>query len=419
MNFVVKNIFIWYSFISLLSLFSATTLSVFDISTAIIIMWIIFIFFHLTSNYRCSSRDRLFLVSKFEKILYENEFRFLFFALIAFGCCLYSVYYYTGLSVFSLLKLVISGDSLYTLYQEYFKENSIGQFSFLKIPAILSQVFMKLALVFAFYLFIVSNVKLTFLNKTCLSIVILSYVIFSVSRGTSFEFFEILMLTWFSFQAKGDISPSVSSSMKRNMFLLALSIFFLSIYSYNVSARYQHVDDYVINCVSPDMCLDRESFLYYASPGLAILSLKLSGYFVIGLHYTSYFFENIFFSSSINTLEFILPFSSVYTELSVGFLCDSKLECGPTWKPDFTAFTIKYGIFINLASIVLIFSLCRLSLKSWEKKVSFVDFSILFFCFLFIISLPIGNFISSSSSNFLTFLILITLKVLYGKYYVR
>lgn len=312
---------------------------------------------------------------------------------------IYVANYYTGLMPTEVfIGIFIDSKSTYNSYQQYFLANNLGTFSVFKVIPILLSFLLKLNLILWFYvLFFASNREVRrFLFYLNFLMCFISYIYFSLSRGTSFEFFEILVLGCLIIFLKSSSGLLGIIFSKSFLKLTVIALIFLAVYSINISLRYG--DSEVDNCISINHCYDQSS-IYPASFGL--LLYKLSGYFTFGFYYLSVFISEYF--NSINTM-ILMPLNDLQTGRVERGLCSVILDCQTMWAPSLEIWILNLGM-VFLFFVVFIFGLfTRIVYINFLNNTGFVNFCFLFVIFLQVISFPIGNFLFNSSANVLVLL---------------
>lgn len=394
---VFVAVFLLYLFYTVLIFISGVNTALLDFFYGLLLMWLFFIVFILGGHV---ARQKLGSVGEVRAYEKSNVF---FFCLTGFSVlgALYAAEFYTGSSFFEVLKTLSSGQSNYNNYQVYFSEASLGYFSLNKIPAILSLLVTKLSLVYVYaHVFMFGGRRKDFAIIFCLLTVTASYVYFSLARGTSFEIFEIMLLVLFCLSMGGGRSVIHFLFSKKSLILAILGFLAISIYSYNVSLRYGSRE--VDVCMVSAMCADGNTFIYRFSPALGALTAKLSLYFSFGLYYLTWLVESYWLSGFDSFFTLLLPGAGYLDpDLSPRFLCGKIIDCGASWAPSMEKFFYLFGIPGSFMVVFFVGYLAK-KLSSGVEKKDFFSVALLYFIFLLMISLPVGNFITDSSSNLLS-----------------
>jgi hypothetical protein len=328
------------------------------------------------------------------KILSSRKIIFL--SLMQFVMAAYAISYYTNLTIISSISNIISGVSNYSIYQAYFSESDIGNLGMEKIPAVLSLAFVKII----FYYCIVDFILKGEGGKTSklIHITPIPIILISLSRGTFFEIFELLVAYGYIFFLK-------TSKIKFiNLLLIAILLFiFIILFIFNTSARFENFEEYLsLNCATTMYCFSP----YGINLIIEYVVYMLSGYFSMGV-----FFISIYLQSLIEAPYFltVLPlfgweaFEFIPGGLEI-FLCSNKLDCNAVWMPQIISIISNIGL---IGTILIIYfmgtNITRLEILLLNIDVRCgIPLNILLLIYL--ISLPVGKFIVVSSSNILSIL---------------
>lgn len=380
-------------------------LSPLDVASGLVLMWCLFGIFALgfsihKNKYQLDSK----IVENSDSL--EN-FPLSILSLISVAASIYSTYFYTGKGIQEVVLSIVSSLSLYNDYQAFFEDQALGSFSLSKLPAIFSSFALKSILIYSTIFMFSSNNKRSKLDKLWYSLILISYLFFSLARGTSFELFEILVLIWFCVKIKFFINQKKSKIISANkIFMLLIALASISLYNYNIQARYSFSDD--IGCPTAQLCMATNSLILHISAPIAQLSNKLSGYFTFGILFSSVFITDIWMSSFGSFVTYLFPSAFTSSNDIQVQICDIFLDCGAAWKPDVLKIIQNVGF---LGLVFLIFTLglfCRKLMAMILREPDFIKITLIFFIFLSMISIPIGNFVTASSSN----IILLTLVVI-------
>lgn len=318
------------------------------------------------------------------------------FGLFSIPASLYATNFYTGLNPSELfVSLFLESKSSYNDYQSYFQENNLGFFSLSKLPAILSNAFVKLIVILNLYiLYLVNDVFKTRRFRLSLFLSLVSFFYFSIARGTSFEFFELITLNLFLMLYHSKMTLKEFAFSKGFIKLLLLCITFLLVYSFNISMRYS--GGYIPTCHSSVFCYQESNIL---PDGVAIILFKLSGYFVFGFYYLSQFINYVVYESG-NFLVFFLTSLAFFDSSATSrFLCKSHFDCQAMWSPSLETWSIDYGLFFIILIIYFFVLLATLAYKAKHVLGCFSVFVINYTLFLQFVSFPVGNFVGTSSAT--------------------
>lgn len=357
----------------------------------IAIFYLLLLFFVFFLSSFISTRSESLKVEGF-----DINFRLLIFLVsLQYLAVFYSGYFYTGIKPLDMIGNVLAGVSNYSLYQEYFKSAEISTFTIYKVFPILSIFYFKLISLYVCYIATFHVYKFKLMVLVVLSLVPL--VIYGLYRGTSFEFFEILVMFLCVVYLRSRFYLNFKIPVFKVVLLISTLLF---VYSYQVSVRYLH--DYRPDCLN-EFCYDSDSFLFNYFP----VMYKLSAYFYFGPDYMARWL--LHFSESGEVFSLMLPFYGFFSGFEPKHLCQYGLSCGPTWAPDFEIATYHFGIILVfiLVGLISYFQMRFLS----AKRYAFVSFLGFYLLTLQLFAFPVGNFLMVSSANKLLLLLLLFLLV--------
>lgn len=318
------------------------------------------------------------------------------FGFLSIPASLYATNFYTGLNPAELfIKVLLESKSSYNEYQSYFQENNLGAFSFSKLPAILSNTFVKLLVIVNFYVLYMTGSFFTRKRfKLSLFLSLVSFIYFSIARGTSFEFFELIALNLFLILYTSNLTIRKFLFSKKFIKLIIFSIFCLLAYSFNVSMRYS--GGYVPGCHSAVFCYQENNML---PDGVALILFKISGYFVFGFYYLSQFINYVIYESG-NFFVFLFTSMAVLdSQVTSRFLCESHFDCQAMWSPSLETWSIDYGFLTTILLIYFFVLLATLTYSARHIVGYFSVFVINYTIFLQFIAFPVGNFVGTSSAT--------------------
>ncbi|WP_417687876.1 hypothetical protein [Pseudidiomarina sp.] len=327
---------------------------------------------------------------------------------------MYAGHYYTGLDPVSAVSMYFSGVATYTNYQQWFSDNSLAIFSLSKIPPILSLGVLKLTFVMTLSRLIAfsSEKGIRLIFKVLL--VCIPIVLFSIYRGTSFEFFDIgiavLCFYYLRWQRNLSLYSAPRFRLKNYLYIFGFASILLAIYNYNVQLRYDF--NYRVSC-SNEFCLDTDALIYQAFPGIGMVLFKITAYFYFGLDYLARFLIHVFDDLSI-LVELFLPFQGLLqSDFYPKFLCqEGVLRCGPTWSPRLEKEILNLGFLLSSILIMLVAIVYGFIERKLSKTADVELASLYFFMSLYLLSLPVGDFLFVSSANVLSLLAILLLILL-------
>jgi hypothetical protein len=297
----------------------------------------------------------------------------------------YVITYYTGMSVGTAVLNVYSGESNYYEYQQYFSNSSLSQFSFSKIPAILSFFYVKLVFIFLAYKSVVEGKG----KKDSITLVLtaLPVLALSLSRGTNIEIFEIFIVIMCASYIRGQVDTTYRLPIFK---ITAIILLIVVAYTIQIAVRYNF--EYTPNCFN-EFCYQADSIVYKAFPVL----FSLSGYFYFAPDYMARLLIHLFEDGF--PAQIFLPLNGLIYDYESRWMCRDIINCGPTWAPDFERLLYSLGVIGAFIVVILLSAghrLCEL-----RARYSFVDFLGFYILSLQLISMPIGKLVYISSANIL------------------
>lgn len=324
-----------------------------------------------------------------KKFFKKPKSLFIIFLLI-FSQIILSIYagqYYTGLTIQIALQNLIQGNSNYAIYQEYFNTNNLGLLSISKTLPLFSMFYIKFVFIYILYFFVVrKNHKYDFI---VVLFSIFPVIIFAIFRGTSFEFFEVLIALICALYVRSLFNKDYKFPFLKISILAAFLVF---IYVLQILFRYKF--NYTVSCNNA-FCYNYDSFLHQLLPTISSTLYKLSGYFYFAPDYIARWF--IYFLDNKLFLTLLIPGNEFLYGYNGKWLCGEEFICGPTWAPDFEIFTYILGLPLT-ALIIIALAYFQKYLKK-AAGISFIDFLGFYLITLQFYAFPVGNFLFVSSAN--------------------
>jgi hypothetical protein len=290
-----------------------------------------------------------------------------------------AISYYTGLTILSAVENILSGKVNYEIYQLFFKKESRADFELVKLIHITSIAFIKIVAFYCIYSIVFC------LQKKLWGIIFMApMLIFSVSRGTSIEFFEIFLFLTVVMYIKSQYQINKHS---HRIYGLLLIIFILAsnIFMGNVSLRLG--ESSLENLCFGPFCY-KEGLGTFMDP----VFYFLSGYFLGG-----FYNSNVFFSGN-DLVTLMLP-GNIYFSHDLASLCAMGFQCA-AWEPLLPKLFTIMGIF-TFFILILLHKVVNVALSNSMNV--FITCLILYNYTYLIFSLFVGEGIFSSSSNSLIF----------------
>ncbi len=385
-----------------------TTVSIFDVLPAMLLLWLLFFGFYLGSNSasipRSSSTEKTVINSRLDAVLEKHKILLFFTAVV---CSLLITRFYTGQTLFSVIQKLLSGENLYSEYQQHHAVNNIGVFSFAKVPYILMNAALNFITFYSILYFLKFKERPKGKDYCYVLLVSLTFWFFGLARGTNFEIFELCVAIIYSvltrnrkkrklpFQAKAGIAALI---------VLACIVFSWMYAERGSSGRY----------ITSEILFDEGKFLPTYFPATSLLIARLSQYFSFGFYYTSAAISKVIFSSVLTLVGALIPAGLQLTGITDLVIETNKvIDAGTNWRPDIVPLIGDIGFVGAFVAFTVIGYVIR-RLETSSK--AYMPYQLLtFYLLLQMFSFPIGNFILISSSNQIVLLATIVLSLLKAK----
>lgn len=397
---IIRYFYIGYT-LYMIMVINTTNLRFFMILPSFLVMWINYFIFSLGYKVKKEKHETELDPKLLDSWLINRKKSLLF--LIASFSIMFStaaVKYYTGQTPVTVFKNLFSNISLYYEYQTYFAQQQRNIFSLRKLPFVLMLFYVKFILFYSYISFIIIKDKTTKFEKFYLGIITISYIYIGIARGTNFEFFELVMIIIFSILYKFKVKR-IKIRLKTLIVIPILVILMIYIFYWGLTRRGIIFKYYI----SRDVFYNPNGLIPLLFPFLSFVTLLIYGYFGFGFFYMSKFITEVWFSSFENFIAGILPLGFYATEqTSITTIMKKVVDIGARWHPDTALFIGNFGYLGLLLLCFLMGASCKYFIKFRSSSSCFINYIIL----MQMISLPVGNFISTSSSNKLIVVSLIT-----------
>lgn len=316
---------------------------------------------------------------------------------LAWVCSILAARYYTGYGFMRVLSGLASGESLYVHYQNYFQEAGLASFSLLKIPFILMLMYVTVILFVSFLGILASGKKITLKHLVYLGSIGLAYYYFGISRGTNFEMYIIFVLLAYCLLCRTPVRKNPAKAKSKYSAVIwvgALGLVAIGIFQVVLTER-----GYVFrNDICEEIHYNPNSFIASRFPAIASLGLSVFSYLGYGIYAIGAAIEEIVLTSPQNTAALFVPMA--YEALigqELPQILRETIAIGVRWVPDWVSLTGLLGLPVFLA---MMFFLGRITAKSYAVQLpKLLQNLVCALSFLFMLSLPVGNFIFASTAN--------------------
>jgi hypothetical protein len=387
----VKLIKYFYLGLTLLVLICPVKLSFIDFLPGLILMWF-FYFLFFTGTRHVAGNPQVDL----NVLVVKDKSKYIFLVAL-FYLIFYPVYikFYTGSSVVSAITASFNGVSNYELYQKNFADSNLSDFSLSKLPLILGHGCLRFLFIVIVFRSIAYKERMLFLEKISIFIMAITIIIVGLARGTSFELFELFIIFIFGYVSKRVLLNKGSLFPVKTVFRLLFIVFLLSSYFvYNINVRMGDAFDYL-----ELSDFDKNAIIYSISKPLAVILYSLYGYFLFGLYFNSVAIVNLWFTSFSGFFSVFIPSGIAIFGIESDYrkYVSRFIDVGAMWHPDSIVYIESFGIILTM---IMIYLIGRFSKKIYGNiNNDIASLILLFFVFYIFLSMPMGNFISSSSAN--------------------
>jgi len=410
-------IFYFYLFLSVFALLNPTNIGIDYLIVPIILMWLLFFIFY--KNAKSGSVISQNLIP----ILETNSYKILSIFITLFAIIFIPLYtqYYTGSNLFTSIVNFFSGasqvNSTYVQYQRYFSQMQLGQFTIEKIPFIVGFGVLKFLFWSVIFRTIVFKRKINKFDISIMTILFFLFFFIGVARGTSFEIFELIIILAFSTLLRFKRLYNKNwYSFKITLIMVTLMFLSFNFFLFSKSLRFGGQN--LISKPTFELSYNYDSLISIISPPVSIAFQNLTGYFLFGLYFTGISIAAVT-QTITGVLSLFIPFGLNVMGIGTDFkslICGHVIDCGASWIPDVMQIMGSIGL---IFLILIVRYLGKTSKKLYVElmKGNILASILLYTIFLFFISLPIGNFISVSSSNQIAILLTLILYLLPNKTY--
>lgn len=281
----------------------------------------------------------------------------------------------------------------YYEYQNYFIEQQRNVFSLKKLPFIFMLFYIKFIMFYSYISFFISKNKINRFDKFYIFIVTLSFLYIGIARGTNFEFFEFIMIIIFIM-----LSKQRGNKFKipiKSLFIVGVLVsIMIYVFYIRISAR-----GVIFNfTISRDVFYDSYGIIPLISPFFSFLVLILYGYFGFGFFYMATYLSDMWLISTENFIAGLIPFG--YLAMGGSSLHNTMknlVDMGAKWQPDSAVFINNFG-YVGLILICFLMGVFSKYIQTGKDNAPISQLTS-FIILLQMVSLPVGNFITTSSAS--------------------
>ena len=388
---IVRVLYLAYS-AYVVMVVGSTTLTFSDVLPAVLILWLNYAFFGLGYSYRRedngqTAQTRSYLINCRRTTLGAM-------VVLSILCSVMAAQYYTGQTPVTVFRSIMGRVSLYNGYQRHFRESVSGTALIARVPYILMAFYVKFLLFFSYSSELVSPRRLHRFHRVCLTLSAVSYLYFGVARGTSYEVFEIALLGIFV-----GLTRRIGERRKRWRVSTVCSVTLIAITAlmfFNAGIKARGITFHPM--ISRDVSYDREGLLSVLCPSVAFLVARIYDYFGFGFYYVSMYVKEIWGRDLTSFSAGLLPFGMKTLGVSdIREQMRAVVDMGARWHPDVALLMWNLG-FLGLSVFCFLLGMMAKYVRTVPNggPATFVT------SFLIVeemLSLPVGNFITASSSS--------------------
>ena len=399
----LKYIKYYYILLTAFALITLVTLGFIDFLPALVLMWIVYFIFSITVK---SNMNKHFLDVK-PRILDKHSYSKVSIIIMLYAIIFVPLYirFYTGADLVSSIASFLSfnaldNESTYGSYQTYFEDANLKVFTFAKLPYIIGSGLLKFLYWALFIRTLAFKRNATFIEYLSVFVVTILYVFSGMARGTSFENFEIIMLVIYTALAREKLINHRNWFGSKSQYLITIFLLLAGFY-FILSRSLRGTGELLeVSRVTNEMVYDPKAFISVYDQKLSLVLHSFNGYFLFGIYFSSVTINTIWLSSFKGFLSVLIP-KGVYLfgigESYNDIICTKVIDCGAAWSPDITKLFDNLGLILFVCLIVVV---AKLSLRFYVRMLngSIISTVLLYVIVLFFFSLPVGNFVTASSS---------------------
>ena len=329
----------------------------------------------------------------FSKIDSYNKLKLLLLNIVTWLFSILSTKYYTGKTFNMVIHGLGSNESAYYSYQSYFLNNILASFSFAKIPYILMLGFTTIIMMWSILVFVGWSIKNKWFQWLFLISSVMAYLYFGIARGTNFETYIVFIIISFCLLQKSNTANLQNKGFYYFVFLL-LGIIMVLVFRLVVSLRGVTFQ----NNICPEIHYDSERFVSQYFPTITGIGISVFGYLGYGIYTIGVSFVDIILESTNILLGSLFPKGNlIINGSSLESVLRSTIDLGVKWCPDYIKLIDLLGFPLFLMMLFLLGRISKIIQDSYYPLL--LKDSILLIIFIQMISIPVGNFLMTSSAN--------------------
>lgn len=322
---------------------------------------------------------------------------------ISWMCSAMAARFYTGRGFFRVIRGLFNGERAYSIYQHHIIEAKIGTFTLRKIPFILMLVFTTVILFWSMLGLLASEKKMTKIQIVYLVSAVASYFYFGIARGTNFEMYIIFVLFVFCLLNRtGNTKKDMKKQRKAIVGLSVLAVGVVLIFRMVVAAR----GNVFRNQICTEIVFDETRLISRLFPTITNIALSVFRYFGFGIFTIGMVMDRIVLNTIQGIVAYCMPMGfELFFGNDLMSITRKTVDIGVGWVPDYISFINTFGLFLTLFLFYFIGKL--IGGLQLSNRARLLKNLISMVAFLEMLSLPVGNFIATSTPNELAVLLIL------------
>lgn len=318
-------------------------------------------------------------------------------SIICWAFAIYGARFYTGMLPTDVIRHIQKGTSVYSAYGKYYASMGLGTFSLQKVPIIL----MVFYVILNFYLSALQIIRKEELSVWKLVYVItigFSFAYIGFARGTNFELYLIFVTIAFClFSYEREKINKKTFSIVIVLGILLLFVFQTVVLSRGLVFR---------NNICEGIHFNEKALLSELLPVITHFAIIIFSYLGFGIYVIGYTSFELILEKPAFMLGSLVPHGLDYA-FNNDFikLVRAETQVGVRWVPDYIIFLDKLGLLFFCLLVFLMGKITKIILNS--NMLDLQKRAVVFFITLEMISIPVGNFVTTSSANILCVLYVI------------
>ena len=319
--------------------------------------------------------------------------------IICWICSILAARFYTSRNFSSVITALFNGTGGYAIYQRYVREANIGAFTLSKIPYILMLTYCTAMVFWSIVAILLSNKKHRPFQIFYVVMIILAYLYFGIARGTNYEMYIIFVsLVYCILNRPNRKQRSFIENRKRVFLVSSIGIVMVIVFRIVVENR-----GFVFrNQICTEITYDPDKFVSMLFPAITTMGLAVFRYLGWGI-FTIGYMKWIALDSFSSIMALLIPqgqriiFDNTWVELT-----RHTVDVGVGWVPDYMSLLDLLGLPLMFVALFIIGRVV-VKLKLSDKPRLLVNL-IGLFVFIEMLSIPVGNFLVTSTPIMLSLL---------------